>query len=178
MLFLMAGFAVAMADGTDRVSVSLGVAGVGAPDSAGALGAAYLSVRLSEVLYADVGGRMGLLAGPFREVTGVNVALRARFGEYFFARGGFAHQHETPWKDYLAAPFSHTLGSGTGIGHRSGVDAGLGWQWTLPSVSTSGVHVSVAAIGTWFPDRVGPPVYLLAETLLTIDLGKKPAEEA
>lgn len=173
---VLLGFAVAHAQGADRVSVSLGLTGVGAPSTAGALGAAYLSVRMSEVLYVDVGGRMGLLGGPFREVTGVNVALRARVGEHLFGRAGFAHQHETPWADYVAEPISHTIGSGHGIGHRSGLDAGLGWQWTLPSVSTSGVHVSVAAIGTWFPDPNGPPVYLMGETLLTVDLGKKRAE--
>ena len=176
MIGAMWAMGLAHADGAERLSVAIGAAGVGgAPESFGALGAAYLSVRLTSAVYVDVGGRMGLLAGPFREVTGVNVTGRARFGEHLFGRAGFVHQHESPWADYVASPISHTIGSGTGIGHRSGVDLGAGCQWTLPSVSTSGVHVSVAAIGTWFPDPNGPRLYAMAETLLTVDLGK-PAE--
>lgn len=176
-LGMLAGFGVAYANGAERLSLSLGMAGVGgAPDSVGALGAGYLSVRLTNALYMDVGGRLGLLAGPFREVTGINVAGRARFGEHVFGRFGLVHQHETPWADYVASPISHTIGSGDGIGHRSGLDAGLGWQWTLPAVSTSAAHVSVAAIGSWFPDDHGPHLYGILETLLTIDLGK-PADD-
>jgi hypothetical protein len=145
--------------GAERVSVSMGLSGFGAPDpSGGALGVGYVSVRFAEAAYLDLGGRTGLLLGPLREVSGVNVNLRLHTGPHLFWRAGLVHQHETPWDDFVADPVSTIVGAGHGIGHRSG--------------STSAVHVGIAATGVWLPDDVGPRVYGVLETLLTIDLGK------
>jgi hypothetical protein len=164
----------ALAGGADRVSVSLGVAGVGAPDSGGALGAAYVSLRATDALSFDVGGRTGLLAGPLREVTGISVGGRAMLGDLVFARADLVHQHETPWDAFVEAPVSNMLGSGPSIGHRSGLDGGLGLRGTLPTgPHGTGVHVSAAALATWFPDPNGPRLYGVIETLLTLDLGRR-----
>ncbi|MEQ1502916.1 MAG: hypothetical protein ABMB14_11835, partial [Myxococcota bacterium] len=88
---------------------------------------------------------------------------------------GFVHQHETPWDAFVSDPVMHAIGSGHAIGHRSGLDAGAGWQWDLPSLHTSGAHVGAAALASWFPDASGPHLYGVIETLLTIDLGKPAA---
>jgi hypothetical protein len=159
--------------GAERLSVSMGLSGFGSPDpSGGSLGVGYVSVRFAQAAYLDLGGRTGLLLGPLREVSGVNVNVRLHTGKHLFWRAGLVHQHETPWDTFLSDPLGTIVGAGHGIGHRSGLDAGVGYRWTLPAVSTSGVHVGIAGMGVWLPDDDGPRVYGVLETLLTIDLGK------
>lgn len=158
----------------DRLSVSMGLSGIGAEGpSGGALGVGYVSARAARNLYVDLGGRTGFLFGPLREATGVNLALRLHAGELLFLRAGLVHQHETPWDTFLEDPVGSLAGSAHGIGHRSGLDAGLGLRGTLPAISTTAVHVSLAALLTWLPDPDGPPLYGVLESTLTIDLGRK-----
>lgn len=161
--------------GAERLSVSMGLSGLGAVEpSGGVLGVGYVSVRFAPSAYLDLGGRTGFLLGPVREVSGVNVNLRLHTGPHLFWRAGLVHQHETVWDVFVSDPVGTVIGAGDGIGHRSGLDAGVGYRWTLPAVSTSAVHVGVAGMGIWLPDDDGPRVYGVIETLLTVDLGKPP----
>lgn len=169
----------AEAGGADRVSLSLGLAGFGAaPTTAGALGSAYVSLRATDAVYFDVGGRTGLLGGPLREVTGVSVGGRVLLGRVVFLRADLVHQHETPWDAFVEAPVMNMLGSGPSIGHRSGLDGGVGLRKVLdPGPHLAGISVSAAALATWFPDPNGPRLYGVLEALVTLDLGRRAVDE-
>lgn len=165
----------ASAGSGERLSLATGVAGAGATTGAGLLGAGYLGVRLADRVYFDVGARPGVLGGPARIVTGIHFATRWFVSAPVFVRAGFVHQHETPLDDFVEEPLGVIAGASARIGHRSGADLGLGYRWTMPAVSTSGVHLSVSASSVWLPDRDGPHFYGVLESLVTVDLGKPSA---
>jgi hypothetical protein len=77
----------------------------------------------------------------------------------------FAHQHEAPisgWRDH---PGENLLGeSSSGLGHRSGVEAGVGVLFTPWIDSRNGFLRRTRALvrfsAMWLPDDAGPPLYL------------------
>ena len=76
----------------------------------------------------------------------------------------FAHQHEAAVSGWEAHPFSNLLGeSKDGLGHRSGIEAGLGVIIT-PFSARDGferrLRLLVRASGEWLPDDKGPNFYL------------------
>ena len=76
----------------------------------------------------------------------------------------FAHQHEAPVSGWKEHPFANLFGeSKDGLGHRSGMEAGLGAIFT-PWIEHEGferrLRLLVRVSGEWLPDDKGPNFYL------------------
>ena len=76
----------------------------------------------------------------------------------------FAHQHEAPVSGWQAHPFANLFGeSKDGLGHRSGIEAGIGAIFT-PWIAHQGferrLRILARVSGEWLPDDKGPNFYL------------------
>lgn len=111
-------------------------------------------------LSVEVTGGEGLFSGPTRLTGNIVIGVRKYFGPGVFARVGFAHHHETTWPDFLAAPGGALAGSAPSIRHRSGVDIGAGWAWTVPGEALNGrLALEPGVTLRVLPDPQGPAVY-------------------
>lgn len=137
-------------------------AGIGvafAPEPARALG---LVAHAREEVVSNAtpaGSKMG-------HVGGISIDLRWPCGTGPYVLGGFAHHHETAFADYVARPVPVTLAIDPAITHRTGLEAGAGWDFA-PTVRDapfwSRLRARVDATVTWLPGTGDPPVYLLVE---------------
>ncbi len=122
----------------------------------------------------DVSAREGLFTADTRMVGTIDAGARWQAAGPLYLRGGFAHHHETPIAMAKEHPIATTLGSLPGIGHRSGLGAGVGIDVPIDYPALQErlglvIELSVSA----FPDRNGPPVYVFLEQAWTIDAGKR-----
>ena len=176
-LLLLALFAPGVAFAAPHpyfVGVSLGLTSFyGTPDSGGGIGFARATAHLPW-LSIDAYGGEGLSANDTRLVGAIGIGLRRYFGPVHL-RVGFAHHHETPWDEFVANIGGSLAGTGTGIRHRSGVEAGAGYTWTFPFWKERlGIMTNLDV--RWFPDAFTAPLYVTGGVEVEVRLGKPKAE--
>ncbi len=156
-----------------RVWVGAGLAGgVGVSDVPGGGGGA--AVKVGVALGKDTRRSLGVVAEMRElwmstEVRNIgNIGLVARYpasgGPYVAL--GFAHQHEALLADYLARPIPVTAGIDPAIHHRTGFEAGVGWDLSAPFPNSTFGHRFSPTLGLTamvYPDPGGPPVYVYGE---------------
>lgn len=122
---------------------------------------------------AEGAAREGWYLGDSRSVGALFVGARYTPPGPAFARVGFAHHHEVPKEAFFAAPGTSIAGTGEGIRHRSGLEAGVGlWGPVSTPVFDGRMGWAVDLSGTWLPDDKGPAAYALIELGLYLDVGQ------
>lgn len=162
------GSAQAAALRTYRLTLVGGLGGLLGPPSVGGYGVGRAVLDLGGA-GLDLAGREGYAGGPARTLGSIFVG--GRVGERMYARGGFAHHHETPWDVFLAAPGASLAGTGEGITHRSGLELGAGVDLTvLGPVFDERVGFVLDLSVAVLPDAKGPRAYVLLEQAWSIDV--------
>ncbi len=79
-----------------------------------------------------------------------------------YARLFVLHQHEEGLVSVENAPAGVVLGIGSGIRHRAGAGLSLGAEIPFKRNATGKVtwNIITNATGTWFPDELGPTLYV------------------
>ncbi len=123
-------------------------------------------------LTIELAGSEGWMTGDSRQVGNFQLGLRRYLYRGTYLRLALSHNHEIPEAVLLEEPFAALSGSADGIDHRSGVEAGTGWTWTLPWEPLKrrlGVKHDLSV--AWFPGGEGVHVYGGFEWGLTVNLG-------
>ena len=126
----------------------------------------------------ELSNKEGIFAGDTRVLGGLELCARiAPKSGPWFIDAGFAHNHETPYETALENPIYAMIGSASGIRHRTGFVAGFGVDAMIPERTLGDrLGVQVALTVAAFPDRSGPPVYVMLEQGFTFDIGKPRAQ--
>ena len=126
---------------------------------------------------ADIGIREGYLAGADRMVGSITIGARYSLAKGPYFRAAFLHHHETPFELAKRFPVATTMGTLSGISHRSGGELGVGFEVPLVAHALQGrmgLNFDVA-VGA-FPDRGGSAVYVFLQQGFTFDVGKRRGE--
>lgn len=136
-----------------------------ADSSIGGLGFGRLQFHLPWITLEATGGEGAIhRSDGTREVGFIGLGVRKHFGPGFWVRGAFAHDHEVPWEGFLERPVANIVGHGPDIIHRSGLEVGFGFAWTLPHAALKERVAMDQGIGLRvFPDKGGSSFYLVIE---------------
>jgi hypothetical protein len=137
-----------------------------------------VSAALGSHVALDVGIREGYLPGVQRTLGAVTAGVRYLPNKGPYVRAGFLHHHETPGELAKRFPVQTTLGSLSGISHRSGAELAVGADLPILQEGYGGrlgvnLELSVGA----FPDPAGSAVYVFLQQGFTIDAGKRRSPE-
>ncbi len=177
--------AMAMAAPHAPVTLATGLGGGGAPGTAGGYAVTrWLLTAGRSGFSGEAGIREGLFSGELRTVGSIAFGVRWTHKAGPYARVMFAHHHETPLAVYREDPVGGFVGSADGINHRSGLEVGLGYDWTIPADGfwrRLGIMVDVSVPilpQTHAQHGVShdPLAYAFGEVGLRLDIGKMWAE--
>lgn len=156
-----------------------GVGGGGGPTIPEGQGAGYghitLGLRLLPVV-PELTLREGVAAVGTSEMRQVGtVAAGARFLLPSLPilvpslRIAFSHQHEAPWSIFVAQPMATLFGTGAGITHRTGFEAGAGLELRLDPKGIVSIWTQANALV--YPGSKGPPVTVVIEGGIAFSAG-------
>lgn len=156
---------VALAADPPRMATLVGSIGfTGGPETLGGLAEGRLLLHSAHVS-ADLCGGEGYYGLDGREVGAIFIGARHYLPANLYLRGGFYHQHELLWSDFVESPGDSFLGTADAIHHRSGLQVGLGtaWDWGTLMGETDGLYGRLVtgfdASFAWMPSGVGPQWY-------------------
>ncbi|MDP2311238.1 MAG: hypothetical protein Q8P18_34780 [Pseudomonadota bacterium] len=110
--------------------------------------------------------REAMMSTPVRNIGNLGVLVQYPSGTGPHVHLGFSHSHESQLADYLAHPIEVTTGVHSSLTHRTGFEAGAGWDFPppFPRNRITAVLRPTAAVNVLvFPDNGGPHAYVLAE---------------
>ncbi len=141
------------------VSLGLDLGMTAGEGAIGGLATLRVAVNLAP-LSIELGLGEGYLAGSHREAGRISFGLRRYIWNGSYARVAFAHAHEVPWDDFVAAPFASVMGTHEEIRHRTGVEVGAGWLIGVPLRAEDGrFAVSVDVSSQIYPGQLRPMAY-------------------
>ena len=155
-------------------------AGAGTPSPFGdgaASGMGYVTGRFlvqGVKASAEFGAREGWASQDSRSVGNLFFGARIPLGETLYLRAGFAHNHEVEASLAIANPVGASLGSLTGIRHRSGAELGLGGLLPIEERQLGdrlGVCGDLGVVA--FPDEHGPRAYVFVDASVFIGAGAR-----
>lgn len=141
------------------------------PPSLGGTGSADVALRFGNGA-VSVGSREGYASSDPRSMGTVEIQGRYYLGNAYL-QAGFFHFHETPVEVLKENPLLAVIGSAPGIIHRSGLGGGFGYDMPLEDVLDDRLGAVVELTVAGFPDPGGPPVYMLLDFGLSVDIGKR-----
>lgn len=77
----------------------------------------------------DFRSKENYIISPERQTGAITVTYRTFLTKGFYLGGGFAHNHEIAFKDYLTDPIRASLGNSPRIIHRSGLAVETGYDF-------------------------------------------------
>jgi hypothetical protein len=165
--------ALAAAPADPRVWIGAGLTGgAGVGDAVGGGGGANVSAAVAlgrnpARAFGLVGRlRDGWVSNDTRNFGNIGLAVRYPSGTGPYVTVGFAHNHEAPLALYVSHPVGVSAGIDPALTHRTGVEAGVGWDGAAPFPRSRFGHrfsPTVALTALVFPDPGGPPLYVLGE---------------
>lgn len=162
---------------TDRAATLVGgVAGLyGTPDTGAGTTTGRLLVHFPRLSFDGAAGE-GWGGGPSRHLGWIFLGARV-YSQKTYLRVGFHHHHETPQDAFVAEPFPVLFGIGEDINHRSGVQAGVGYEYQWGELIQVPFferwHTGVDLAVSWLPLSEGPPLYIGLEINQGLHVGKK-----
>lgn len=164
------------------VTLSGSIGFTGGPQTVGGLAEGRALFHTPKIS-ADLSGGEGYYGLDGREVGAIFIGARRYLPANLYVRGGFYHQHETLWEDFVANPSASFLGTDEAINHRSGLQVGLGtaWDWSGLMGQSEGLYGRLVtgfdASFAWMPSGVGPQWYAGVAFTNGLHVGKpRPAE--
>lgn len=151
-----------------ELAVGVGIAGGSSnwtSDPAG-YGAMTLGVRLFRIVTLFAGGALGYARVDQRLLTRLTFGVEV--GGYilnrFYPRGyvAFVHQHEESLAAVAQEAGGALLGIGSGIRHRAGVHAGIGFDFVLTRRAAFDLTIGPDVSFTYLTYSSGPSFYVLA----------------
>jgi hypothetical protein len=77
----------------------------------------------------DFRAKENYMVSPKREAGAITVTYRLYLTKGYYIGGGFAHNHEVAFNDYLNDPVKSSMGTSKYIIHRTGVAAEMGYDF-------------------------------------------------
>lgn len=93
----------------------------------GALGTFFTS--FGKISALDFRAKENYTVSPERQAGAITITYRIFLTKGYYLGGGFAHNHEMEFKNYLEDPIRATLGNSKHIIHRSGVAIETGYDF-------------------------------------------------
>jgi hypothetical protein len=119
--------------------------------------------------------REGLSGEDLRQVGNIGFTLRFPADTGPYVALGFAHNHETPLGHAMKNPMGTMFAVDPGMTHRSGLEAGVGWDFAAPFPRhrlSERVRPHVGLSAVVLPDAGGPPVYVVADAGIRFGLDR------
>jgi len=122
----------------------------------------------------ELAAREGLASADARDIGGIYAGARFPLGDTWHLRAGFAHHHEVELSLAAAHPLEASLGSLSGIRHRTGGELGVGFVLPFQErmlADRPGVGMDLSLVA--FPDQNGPLLYGFIDASVSIGLAKR-----
>lgn len=133
LVFSFLSIALSAQDITHKTYIETGFSGgIYSSSFAGGVfgGAGFFFNSFNKKCALDFRAKEVYISSPEREAGAITVTYRIYFSENFYAGGGFAHDHEIAYQDFLDETSGAILGNSKKIIHRTGaaIEAGFDFK--------------------------------------------------